>query len=388
MVYMSADNDLERHAIAKIENQLAVIGSSEPVSCMVLLDRGSRFSRKHGDWTGTKLFKIVRNLKATSENALEDWGNRNMGDKQTLIDFVSESKRRSPAKKYALFFFGKGYSFHPGVSLYDSTSADSLDMDEIKDALPSLGAIDFVGYDASWMGSVEVASLWHGHASAVAFSETEVGGDDGISFDSVLLKLNLDPAMVATELAVVVSEGAVSAQSFSSVALDERFDALLLALNKWSSALMRGLSARPVQTHHVQHTTFATVPHVSTNRDKFDHSFASTSAFGGERVDKDLVDMANKIRAPGIREPYGVEDGNIKATCKGVVDAVSRAVMHSRRAEGVTAHGLLLYQIACAASTISRDAMFYSQLDFSAETNWAEFLSLYAISGDGCTEKH
>ena len=42
----------------------------------------------------------------------------------------------------------------------DDTNNDTLDYDEIKAAIPSLGFIDVVGYDGCNMASLEIMELW------------------------------------------------------------------------------------------------------------------------------------------------------------------------------------------------------------------------------------
>ena len=66
----------------------------------------------------------------------------------------------------------------------DDTSNDTLDYDEIKAAIPSLGFIDVVGYDGCNMASLEIMDLWHGHATAITGSQEYVGWD-GLEYDVV-----------------------------------------------------------------------------------------------------------------------------------------------------------------------------------------------------------
>jgi hypothetical protein len=67
-------------------------------------------------------------MKADSASTVADWGERNMGDKQTLTDFVSWSKTNYPADHYALYFWGHGRSWHPGWVMRDDTNNDTLDL--------------------------------------------------------------------------------------------------------------------------------------------------------------------------------------------------------------------------------------------------------------------
>ena len=62
-----------------------------------------------------------------------------MGNPQTLVDFVSWSKTNYPADHYALYFWGHGWSWHPGVVMQDDTNADTLDYHEMKPIMNTLG---------------------------------------------------------------------------------------------------------------------------------------------------------------------------------------------------------------------------------------------------------
>src|SRR5690349_14857638 len=146
MVYISGDNNLEPFVISDIETELAPTGSSANVQVLALADRAPGFDTSRGDWQTTKLFHVTKGMLATPENAVADWGERDFGDKQTLIDFVTWTKANYPADHYALYFWGHGWNWHPGVVMRDETVSatdndpnllDTLDMDEVKAALPS-----------------------------------------------------------------------------------------------------------------------------------------------------------------------------------------------------------------------------------------------------------
>src|SRR5512133_3294158 len=156
MVYISGDNELEDYVVKDIETELAPTGSSASVQVVALADRGPGYDTSRGDWQTTKLFHVTKGMLATPENAVADWGERDMGDPQTLIDFVTWTKTNYPADHYALYFWGHGWNWHPGYVMWEDTSADSLDYGETKAAIPSLGFIDVVGYDGCNMASIEI----------------------------------------------------------------------------------------------------------------------------------------------------------------------------------------------------------------------------------------
>ena len=161
MVYISGDNNLEPFVVSDIETELAPTGSSANVQVVALADRAPGYDTSNGDWQTTKLFHVTQGMKADSASAVADWGERDMGDKQTLIDFVTWTKANYPADHYAFYFWGHGSNWHPGVVMQDDTNADTLDMEEVKAALPSIGFIDMVGFDGCNMAAIEVELLWH-----------------------------------------------------------------------------------------------------------------------------------------------------------------------------------------------------------------------------------
>ena len=103
----------------------------------------------------------------------------------------------------------------------------TLDYEEEKAAIPSLGFIDVVGYDGCNMASIEVFNLWHGHATAVTGSQ-EFVWSEGIQYDLVLKDLVAHPDKNADQLAIAISQSASADRTWSAVAVDFRFDALIL----------------------------------------------------------------------------------------------------------------------------------------------------------------
>jgi len=358
MVYISGDNNLEDFVVSDIETELAPTGSSANVQVVALADRTPGYDTSRGDWQTTKLFHITKGMLATPENAVADWGERDFGDKQTLIDFVTWTKANYPADHYALYFWGHGWNWHPGVVMRDETVnatdtdptlMDTLDMDEVKAALPSLGFIDMVGFDGCQMASIEVDMLWHGHATALSHSQEWVG-DEGIQYDLVLAQLAANPNMTADQVAIATTQSATSDKTWSAVAVDSRFNTLLSAVDQWSVALKNGLGA---------------------NRKKYDQSFTATRSFWQAPMDKDLYDMAYEIK-------NHVSDQNIKNKSQAVMNAVNSVVLSERHVNAYAdVHGITIYHISKATEKDS-NYFYYRTLDFALQTAWDEFLDAYA----------
>ena len=350
MVYISGDNNLEDYVVKDIELELAPTGSSTNVQVVALADRGPGYDTSYGDWQTTKLFHVTQGMTAASENAVADWGERNMGDKQTLIDFVTWTKANYPADHYALYFWGHGWNWHPGYVMLDDTSADTLDYHETKSAIPSLGFMDVVGYDGCNMASIEIFNLWHGHATAVTSSQEYVGWD-GIEYDLVLAQLAATPNMTADQVAIATSQSATNDKTWSAVAVDGRLNTLLTAVDQWSAALNSGLAA---------------------NRSKYNRAFGATRTFWQAPMDKDLYDMAYEIKR-------NVSDANIKAKSQAVIDAFGAVILHERHVNAYAdVHGITIYHISKATEKDSNYNYYRTTIDFALLYAWDEFLNAYA----------
>jgi hypothetical protein len=353
MVYISGDNNLEDYVVKDIEEELALVGSNADINILALADRGPGYDTSRGDWQTTKLFYVTQDMLADSEHEVADWGERNFGDPQTLIDFVTWSKANYRADRYALYFWNHGWSWHPGYVMSDDTDQDALDYHEIKEAIPSLGFIDVVGYDACNMASIEIHELWHGNATAVAASQEYVNMD-GIEYDAVLSQMVDNPDMTADEVAIATAQSAIiqgGERTWSAVAVDSRFDTLLTAVDEFAVSLLNGLDA---------------------NRKDYDRAFKVTRSMWTAPMDKDLYDMAREINRR-------VSDPNVNLKAQAVMDAFDSVVLWEGHTNAYAAvHGITIYHISKASQKDADYTYYRSTLDFALETSWDEFLDAYA----------
>ena len=351
MVYMSGDNNLEDYIVKDLELELAARGSTADVQITALADRGPGYDKSRGDWQSTKLYHPTQGMLADAGSAVADWGERNLGDPDTLADFVEWSKTNYPAQHYALFFWGHGWGWHPGWTMEDDTpGSDGLDPDEVNSVQSRLGFIDVVGYDACNMAQIEIMSLWAGKASALVGSQEYVNMD-GIEYDTVINQLNANPAMTADQVAAATSASAVVEKTYSSMALDGRWTTLRTAVDQWAIALKAALPSQKAAIAR---------------------GFQNAKSFWQAPTDKDLYDLAKQVNAQ-------VTDTALKAKGTAVMNAVTAAVIHKRftgkaynMVGGITITGITRPVEKTA------DWTYYHSLDFAAQTNWEEFEDLLA----------
>jgi hypothetical protein len=216
MVYMDADNNLEVDAIEDFL-EMAQVGSNDDVHIVVLFDRIDGYNSSYGDWTSTRLFHIEQNDLPTAGEGIS-WGEVNMGDPQTLVQFVTSAAADYPADHYALVLWNHGGGWRGRAEqkagnapfkdvCWDDTSWDVLYTYELRQALEEIettvGTIDLIGFDACLMGMIEVAYELRNHGEVMVASE-EAEPVAGWAYDAVLADLAADPLMTAAQLGQVI----------------------------------------------------------------------------------------------------------------------------------------------------------------------------------------
>lgn len=347
MVYISGDNDLEDYVVKDIEKELAVIGSTADVEIIALADRNPKYDKSRGDWTDTKLFHVTKGMLADSKSAVAHWGERNMGDPNTLSEFVNWSKNTYPADHYALYMWGHGYNWRTGYTMEDQTSKDSLDPDEVKAIFNKIGFIDMVAYDGCNMASIEVDALWHGHATTIVHSQEYVEWD-GIEYDTVIKKLNENPLLNSDQVAIITNKSASvnKEKTGSAIAVDARWDKFIKSFDEWSVALKDGLAK---------------------NRKIYDQAFKEGQSFYEAPDDKDLYDIASKINK------Y-TTDPLIKSKSQALMSSFKNVLLDEWHTKDyANAHGMTISKLPVKDTSFK----YYKSLDFSLNTHWDEFLEAY-----------
>jgi len=107
MVYMNADNDLERFGVRDFL-EMSKVGSTQDVNILVQMDRTPGYTEEYGNWTQTLRFKVEKNMTPTKEESLSDIGEANMGEPSVLKNFIDWGKQNYPAENYILVIWDHG----------------------------------------------------------------------------------------------------------------------------------------------------------------------------------------------------------------------------------------------------------------------------------------
>ncbi|MCB9006552.1 MAG: hypothetical protein H6656_04130 [Ardenticatenaceae bacterium] len=194
MLYQDADDKILEEDIFLDLNEAERIGSNDNVNIVAQLDRFSSGFAGDGNWTTARRYFVTRDndLQTISSELVQDLGEVNMADSQTLVDFVVWAVQNYPADKYVLIMSDHGAGWPGGWSDPDpsvptdnslpitAALGNDLYLMEIDQALGEIRAqtgidqFELIGMDACLMGGVEIFSALAPHARyAVASQEVE-----------------------------------------------------------------------------------------------------------------------------------------------------------------------------------------------------------------------
>ena len=179
--YSMADTNLEPFMVEDL-NEIGAVGSNENLRIRAFMDRSRVYGRDkvldRGNWVGGRVLDIGQ---GGSTKVVDDLGNVDSADPETLAAFIADGIRTHPAAHYALIISDHGASW-PGMGPDEGADGSVLDLAEITQAIGSglkragVDRLDLLGFDACLMSSYEVASAMAPLADRmVASQELEPG---------------------------------------------------------------------------------------------------------------------------------------------------------------------------------------------------------------------
>jgi hypothetical protein len=331
MVYLDADNNLEDMGIEDFL-EMSDIGSTREVNIVALFDRAPAHDDSYGDWTNTR-----RGLIRYGDTPTTSWGTNlgelNMGDPDSLTDFVQWSASRYPAKRYALILWNHGSGWRdPSGRLLpptraiasDDTSGDSLSIKEVRQALldaDNVDQFDIIGFDACLMAMVEIAYELRDLGRVMVASEDLEPGY-GYPYDRIMQVLTANPTSSAAQLGTTIVE----------------------------------------QYYNYYQETYA----VYYPEEVFMQSAVDLSLMGQLAVDIAVLNQT-------LTDNWRLDQVACGAAAQGVLDTLDSAVIHEKHsANSSGSNGLAIY--------FPQDSFAFSNdydvsvISFPADTGWGSFL--------------
>ncbi|MCL2047175.1 MAG: clostripain-related cysteine peptidase [Defluviitaleaceae bacterium] len=149
---------------------------------------------------------VIWQLKDGSLYELENIGTKNMGNPNTLRDFIQYGTRFFPAEKYGLIMWDHGGGAISGFGHDEKFGDSSLTLLDLKKAFEEAGLaqnkLEFLGFDACLMATVEMAILANDYAKVLIAAEDLEPGE-GWNYD-FLAVFNENPQIGGLELGKII----------------------------------------------------------------------------------------------------------------------------------------------------------------------------------------
>lgn len=400
MVYLAGDNNLERFGKRDLE-EMKSVGSTDDVAVVAQFDTmADGVTRRYYVTPGANLASdVVAELPET-----------NTGDPATLLDFITWAADAYPARQYGLVLWNHGSGWKDddiyqaaqrrGVDdeittgtvrgaadgkagralfrstldrmvqaaveteraiLFDDTSADFLDSQELRQVLQSTAAVlgqplDLLGMDACLMQMVEVAyqvrELCH-----VMVGSQEIEPADGWPYDAILSRLKAAPEMPPEELGRTIVDAYMRFyrrrpdQSVTQSAVGTAdMPTLAAAVSEFGQALQAAVAADPRIVNRVRSV------------------LRQTQAF----TDHDYVDLAHFAQVYAASDAEGDIGRSAGRVAELLMSRSSPVIAVGRSRQLSNATGLSVYLPGRSLSPL------YGSLEFGRDTAWDDFLTAFA----------
>ena len=179
-----------------------------PENVTVVIQTGGASVWQNESMDPSKLQRWVFNSEGLE--LVEELESANMGDAQTLYEFLDFANTNYPADKVAVTFWNHGGGSVSGAAFDELYGLDSLDLAEMYQAFDAVWpadaedpALELVGFDTCLMATIDVAAVFQNFAKYLVGSE-EVEPGNGWLYSGWLGALAEDPAMEGDDLGVAI----------------------------------------------------------------------------------------------------------------------------------------------------------------------------------------
>ena len=290
-------------------------------------------------------------------NEVKSMGKVNMGNPKTLQNFISYSMNNYPANKYGLIMWDHGGGSIAGFGHDEKFDDDSLSLLDMQYAFENAGLrenkLEFLGFDACLMATIEMAVLASDYAHTLIASEDLEPGD---GWDYIFLNaLNENPDICGVQLGVIIvdtfmdfygldSDEILSLSVVDLANVSPVMDAMGDLMSRASGILLRpqllpaSSSFRSLAIRRAQTKTFGE----GSPRDNYSDMV-------------DIGDMAIRLMDLFPRE------------AETVLDALKNCVLYNRHNSDVDIWGLSTFYIYGGKSLGKPSLQTYSDLEMDAE---------------------
>lgn len=359
MIYMNG-SDLETEGGMGSADIGEMAGSGfDPAAMNIVLFTGG--TAQWADYNIPNDTNSIFSLTGDGLKYLADSGAASIGEADTLTQFIDYAYGNFPAQNYGLILWNHGAGAVEGYGCDELYDYDSLTLDELYLALSKSRAanqkLEFIGFDACLMATVETAWATQGFANYLVASEEL---EPGCGWDySSLAAISKSPGMTGDRIGKILADDFVS--FYEQNQPEEQATLSVIDLSKVNAAVEK-LSAFSKAAEKLLNNGEYTLLAKSRGSTK---AFGSMGAHGGETDMIDIVHMSEQMQAL-----FPAEAGELSA-------AVDDAVVYAQNTKNIeNANGLSVYfPFADKASTPDRVSV-YENIPFSAD--YTQFVGNFA----------
>jgi hypothetical protein len=329
------------------------------------MDRTTGYDSTLDDWTDTR-----RGLVTAGDVADTTWGTSigeaNMGNANTLTDFVNWGMSNYQADQYAVVVWGHGSGLNIAP---DDVTGDLLSASDISGALSRTSQpIDLFGADACLMGMTEFAYKIRNQASVFVGSQ-EVEPGNSWDYTGFLTDLSVAPTMTAADLGTSIVNR--YGQYYSSpkgnyLDIEETLSAINLAALRPESANNLTSALDRFADTVLNWSSSGDRLEIDWNRDRYSNQFNIQDGFSQS---PDYLDVGNLFY--DLTTDWSLS-WDIRWAAQDVLNTYSTTVIANYTSIPGRTTGLSIY--LSDKGQLPNSDYNSSNLSFAADTQWDDFL--------------
>ena len=405
MCYLNGDNNLSGEVLHALD-MMETVGSSDRVNIIALVDGHPQGLHPYGDgWSGTHLVHVLSDQirGRIVSPVIESYGEKNLGDPDTLTDFVRTCRQRFKADRYIFCTFAHGKGIintdqfasrknYKSLSIsIDDTNHAAMTQEQFQSALSAgLGGqkFDLMVMFSCLTNMVEIAYSLKDVTRYLVASEDEIRllNDPpgtyqlrGIAFEDFIQGLRAEPDVPAPVLArriidlfiepynheinIIDHSGRSRRLQFSaglSLIDCQALTKLSLHLDQLAKAVTRRLNSTPNARNTIGDM------HAALSISQSYQSFMNLEYY-------DLADLLQNWRRQS-------RDRDLATICSATLDYLqSEVILYERHTSDCRSNGISIYlsNYLVPDNIFNAHQRMYNQSRFSRDTAWTQLIEAY-----------
>lgn len=382
-------SDLESEQGSATEDLAELVGAAGSDQVQFVVQTGGAKSWNDNKMDPDRMQRFL--VQDGSIQEVDSIAAQDMGESGTLADFLAWGVQNYPADHMGVILWNHGGGSISGVCFDERNDDDSLVLRELDDALAKTlplmwKKLDFVGFDACLMGTLETANVLASYADYLYGSE-EMEPGTGWEYSSIMEHLAKHPKAGGAKLGRAIADAYVGSieeeedrdiATFSVVDL-AKIDPLLQAFHRFSEELYEATEDAP---------TLATVARAMGEVDNYG---------GNNRAEgyTNMVDLGGLVTAakdatPSANEVLKALDAAVLYHVEGASHSAARGLSVYYPLQVEDAQELALFEQVCTSpyylSFVDRQAHGATYAGGSQDDEYEEYDDSTWFDGDGLWE--